>query len=166
MARLDDKMDNAEYVQSLGKLVSNLHSLEFVLRAFLLKHHEGHEPSVDIAKLAVGDKVPSNSFTSYASLGTLLQEYNKVVESRCPSHRLDSAVVDLRDMIAHGRVAAISPTSTFRLLKFGKERDNLVPVEQVAELNHAWLSSRINFVKSQIDNVIAASKSFKQNIVE
>jgi len=61
-----------KYAERLGKLMSNLHSLEFALRAFLLKFNEGTEPKVDLDKLQVGDTVPANSFTSYASLGNLV----------------------------------------------------------------------------------------------
>jgi len=144
----------------------NLHGLEFALRAFLLKHNEDLEPEVDLAKLEVGDKVPTNSFTSYAALGKLVDAFNNVVRSKCCSCCLDRAVVDLRDMIAHGLVAGRVPNPPFALLKFGKERGGQVPLEHKVTLDHAWLSSKIHFVYEQIRKVQAASQDLGQNIME
>lgn len=54
-------MQDNEHVSGLGKVMCNLHGLEFLLRAFLSKHNETLEPSTDIGKLEVGDKVRVNS---------------------------------------------------------------------------------------------------------
>ena len=155
-----------EYLLSLGKLVSNLHSLEFALRAFLLRRNEGLAPKVDVAKLAAGDMVPINSFTSYASLGELVDTFNRVVQPSCPSRCLDRTVVELRDMIAHGRVAGRAPNPPFELLKFGREKAGQVPVEYKITLDRSWLSSKIRFVNDQIQKVFAASRDLTQNIMD
>ncbi len=155
-----------EYALALGTLVSSLHSLEFALRAFLLKHNEEREPPVNAGELAVGERVPVNCFTSYASLGKLVDAFNDVVASRSPSSCLDRTVVDLRDMIAHGRVAGRAPELPFELLKFGQERDNMVLVVDKVTLDAGWLGSRIGFVREQTLKVMGASQDLRQGIMD
>jgi len=154
-----------KYAERLGKLMSNIHSLEFALRAFLLKFNEGTEPKVDLDKLQVGDTVPANSFTSYASLGKLVDKFNGIVSTKCPSRRIDCAVVDLRDMLAHGRVAARQPGSPLELLKFGKEKEGRVIVTHKETLDSDWLASKVRFVLGEAEKVLAASNDFGQNIM-
>lgn len=159
-------MQDDEYLKRLGTLVGNLHALESVLRYFLLEHNKGCEPMVDIQNLAVGDRVPSNSFTNYDSLGKLVDKFNKVVCSRCRSYCVDRTVVGIRDMIAHGLVSGQSPDLPFELLKFGPERDGHVTLEHRVTLDECWLSSGISLIKKQIYNVVSASKGFGQNVME
>ncbi|MCK4246400.1 hypothetical protein KAX14_04115 [Candidatus Bipolaricaulota bacterium] len=154
-----------KYVERLGKLMSNLHSLEFVLRAFLLKFNEGTEPKVDLDKLQVGDTIPVNSFTTYASLGNLVDEFNGIVSTKCPSRRIDCAAVDLRDMLAHGRVAARQPGAPMELLKFGKEKGGRVMVTHKATLDSDWFASKVRFVFGEVEKVLAASNDLGQNIM-
>jgi len=151
----------------LGKLVANLHSLEFALRAFLVKHNEGREPSLDLDAIAPGGHVPENSFTNYDSLGTLLKKFNQIVEHRASAYSIDAAVVDLRDMIAHGRVASKSAqVFPMDLVKFGKRASAGVPVEAMVTMDMEWLRSKVSLVHKQILKVVAASNEMGQEIVE
>jgi len=143
--------------------MGNLHGLEFALRAFLTKHNETLEPSVDVGKLAVGDKVPVNSFTSYAALGRLVSEFNSVAGAQ---YQVDTGVVDLRDMLAHGRVAMRDPTGANELVKFGPEDNGYVTVTHKAVLDRNWFRAKIGFVFQQLQRVKEASQEFGQGIME
>ena len=52
----------------------------------------------------MGQRVPVNSFTSYDSLGNLVRQFNAVVETFDSGLVVDETVVELRDLLAHGRV--------------------------------------------------------------
>ena len=160
-------MEMSDYLLTLGKLVANLHSLEFALRAFLLKNFESREPKADLKTINAGDEVPLNSFTNYAPLGRIIDQYNEVVQPYYPDYCVDKVVVEIRDMIAHGRVSGLTPNPPFQLVKFSKPNKNgMVPVEHVVIVDLHWLSSNVNLVLDQIRKVITASNQFGQNIFE
>ena len=156
-----------DYLLQLGKLVANLHSLEFALRAFLVKYNEDHEPNFDHAAILPGRHVPENSFTNYDSLGTLLKKFNKIVEQHASAYSIDFAVVVVRDMIAHGRIASKSPNLVpMELVKFGKRVSAGVPVEAMVTMDIDWLRSKVSLVHNQILKVVGASIEMGQEIVE
>jgi hypothetical protein len=158
-------MDTSEYCQKLGKLVANLHSLEFALRAFLLKYFEGQEPQTDISTLLAGDEVPSNSFTNHESLGQLINKFNDVIQSY-PYCCIDKTVVEIRDMIAHGRVSGKNPEPPYQLIKFGRpNKRGMIPVEHVVITDSRWLSTSTNLVLGQIQKITKASNQLGQNIL-
>lgn len=155
-----------EYALRLGRLLVNLHALEFALRAFLVKHNERSEPHVDHGALRVGSAVPVNSFTSYASLRELVDHFNVVVAEAGIDAAVDLVAVDLRDILSHGRVASRAPGEPPELLKFGKERDGWVRVTHREVLTEKWLTERAKFVYQQVLRVMAASKKMGQGIME
>ena len=166
-SRRISQMEESEYLLTLGKLVANLHSLEFSLRAFLLKNFESREPKVNLTNIIAGDEVPLNSFTNYDTLGRVIDRYNEVVQPVYPSCCVDKTVVEVRDMIAHGRIAGKTLTPPYELVKFGKpNKSSMVPVEQVVTLDSHWLSSNVNLVLDQIHKVVEASNQLGQNIME
>jgi hypothetical protein len=160
-------MEMSDYLLTLGKLVANLHSLEFALRAFLLKNFESHEPAVDLESVVAGDEVALNSFTNYDPLNRVIVRYNEVVRPIYPNCCVDETVVEVRDMIAHGRIAGKDPKPPFELIKFGKpNKMDMVPVEHVVIVDLHWLSSNVKLVLDQIRKVIKASNQLGQNILE
>ena len=160
-------MNDQEYVKSLGSLISNLHSLEYILRAFLAKQNETHEPNVDINKVREGIKVPTNSFTNYDSLGQLINKYNCSIENLYPKNKICKDVVNLRDMIAHGRVASLIPEFPMRLLKFSRpDKQNMVFVEKDILLEKKWFDEKVNEVREEIYKVIDSSKELEQDIIK
>jgi len=158
-------VDVCEHIKLLGSLVANLQSLEFVLRAFIHKYHNHEEPSVDLSCLKKGDRVPINSLTNYDSLGQLVNKYNSIVEAQAPTCQLDSAVVPIRDMLAHGRIASTSPDRPMHLLKFGKYQGEEVPVEESVNIDAEWLRSKGILVFEQVDKVQQASRCLSLDIM-
>jgi hypothetical protein len=59
----------------LGKIVSNLRSLECLLRMFL-KEANGESSSTQYFNLKINDEVSEDSFTNYDTLGQLIKKYN------------------------------------------------------------------------------------------
>lgn len=155
-------MKTDEYLLLLGKIIANLNSLEFAARAVLAKYNENKEPQFDHATIIPGAHVPENSYTNYDSLGQVITKFNSIVD---PKYCLDSAIVELRDMIAHGRIASKSPTLfPMELIKYGRSDSKGIPVETVATMNRDWLILKVKLVHDQIIKVVKASKDLGQGI--
>lgn len=137
-----------EYALKIGKIVVNRQSLELCLRLFL--SYFNNEPSFSIDAYKKGDDVPLNSLTNYDTLGTLIEKYNNVVNVK-----IDKSVVDVRDMIAHGRIMSDHPKGPFSLYKYSKPKgNNKVEVTQAVVIGDTWLNDKINLIKNQVDKII------------
>jgi hypothetical protein len=160
---LDIDMNHEIYAGYLGKLLNNLQALEFCLRAFLAKHN-AKEPQVGYQGFVVGEFVPENSCTNYDSLGDLIRKYNEVVARE---FRVISEVVQVRDMLAHGRIAGLNPcVYPMVLVKFGRPRNHNVPVEAKVVMEKAWFNTKTKLVLDQVFKVAAASKARGWDVVE
>ena len=97
----------------LGKLFGNLQSLEALLRVYVLAIARKQKPPVSVGpsywNLSVGDIIGEDAFTNYDSLGALVGKFNADVQPRDAALRVDSTVASLRDLLAHGRIAADNP---------------------------------------------------------
>jgi hypothetical protein len=129
------------YTSMLGQIWGNFHSLEMALRNFLAARdpRDAIQEGQTFDALAVGDVVGETAFTDYASLGKLIAEFNQsVLEKR----RIDPALVDLRDALAHGRVWSLTGTFPLRLLKFSKPQDGAVRVTWATTMTEEWLAEQ------------------------
>jgi hypothetical protein len=139
-----------KYALQMGKLLVNLQSLEYSLRGFLWNKKKG--PILDLDSLQVGDVVPLNPFTDYSTLGHLVE--------RCDAEGLaiDRRVVQIRDALAHGRIASSKPQGPDLLLKFSqpKPTDTTVRVTEAYLLDEARLADDIRFVREEGMKVLAA----------
>jgi hypothetical protein len=127
----------------LGRLVGNLWSLEWILRNALYRLEHPPHTSMGRAKplftANVGDKFPVNALTSYASLGDLIDAFNKTA----PVH-IDRSLVTLRDTLAHGRVLCADPAwPNLVLAKMGKPANGTVAVETFYDMSIDWMNSQI-----------------------
>jgi hypothetical protein len=147
----------------IGKIVTNLQSLEFALRLFLgeIQSQSGAAKGtiVDFARLNVGEYVPENYFTNYDTLKQLIQKANIELQTRSFSERIDESIVELRDAIAHGRVSSLHPDGPLRLLKFSKPADGKVQVKISVELSQEWLSKQIKRTHDEILKIVRAGQS-------
>jgi hypothetical protein len=154
-------MNLEEYTLALGKIVVNLHSLEFALRMFLWNQESPHGPSnwkTKVPQLQVGQSVPVNAFTNYDSLKELIEKFNVVVQKIDPSLCVDLGVVSLRDALAHGRVSAQVPQPPMQLIKFSKPSNGLVTVTYAEYMDEQWLQSHVTRVRSEIAKVAKAGQ--------
>ena len=140
-------MKEVHHPLNLGKLLVNFQSLEFALRAFLLKIEEmSGSPFTkfkDLHELSEGDEVPENAFTNYDNLRQLIEKYNDNPKIREADLCIDKKLVDIRDAIAHGRVSALTPSPPFRLLKFNRPKNNQTKVKFSILLTQEWYNQQL-----------------------
>ena len=138
-----------EHTLNLGKLIVNLHSLEFSLRVFLC---EAHKESFLIPN--IGQKsVTETHLTNYDSLGQLIGKYNEIVTSANAQFLVDTSVVELRDAIAHGRVMSRTQNPPLRIFKFNKPNSGLVDVTYDQTMDQQWYDDSRRFVYDQNEKV-------------
>jgi len=154
--------DHDKHFMNLGKVVSNLLSLELSLRTFLLEA-EGSQGEMDYSQLNVGDQVAEDAFTNWDYLKQLIEKYNDRIESVDSSLCVDDSVVALRDALAHGRVFASSPSGPMSLLKFTRPKKEQTKVTFAAQMDETWFQNQISLTHDQIKKVIAAGKSLGMN---
>ena len=155
--------DQERYASLLGKLVSYLQSLEFLLRAYLYNHGDPpHNPLPDdtsLYDLKVDETVGVNALTSYDTLRQLIERYNYLVSSDYPELCVDPWMVTLRDAIAHGRISSSDPSSVPALLKFGRPTGDMTKVDFLEILTPEWLKKQRVQVYAEIFKVAKAPDS-------
>lgn len=149
-----------EYTFGIGKLIVNLHSLEFALRAFLW-NRESTSSWAFLESLREGESVPENAFTNYDTLGQLISKYNAFVSNRFPDLQVAPSLVDLRDALAHGRAASSVPSPPVRLLKFGRPAGGSVTVTHAIVVDAPWLSEQKTRVRLQLEKILEADQRFR-----
>jgi hypothetical protein len=160
-------MDNTEYSQNLGKLVSNLLSLEFGLRLFLRINEIPKGASLfekKINSLKEGDTILENAFTNYDSLSKLIDKYNCHLGVLSAGLTIDKNLSCIRDAIAHGRVSSNNPNEEMTLLKFSNPNKNgKVTVTFCATLTNDWFREQIKKVYDAVSKVREAIDKFQNN---
>ena len=148
----------------LGKIVSNLQSLECLLRMFL-KEANGESASTQYFNLKVNDEVSEDSFTNYDTLDQLIKKYNAHVSVVDKALCISAKVVPLRDALAHGRVFSTNPSPGHpsQLLKFDKPVNGKVKVTHSEEMNSDWYEKNIDLTFKQIERVINGGKALDLN---
>ena len=136
-----------EHAKNLGKLVANMQSLEFALRAFLMNNEiasgVSSPQSVNLDTMNDGDIVPENALTNYDTLKELIKKYNHNHKILSAGLMIDKTLVDVRDAIAHGRVSAPTPSASLRLLKFDKPKNHRVKVTFSVLVTKEWFREQI-----------------------
>lgn len=147
----------------LGTLLTNLQTLEFLLRLFLYKRrsrpHISFVRGQNLTGLRVGKVLPENAVTDYDSLRKLILRYNAIAARKDPGLKIAEDLVSLRDALAHGRVFVPKTGLPLQLLKFTKPRNRSVKVEFSAALTVEWLANQGTRVLAEIEKVHAAMSS-------
>jgi hypothetical protein len=156
-------MNLEKYAHQLGRLHGNLASLEFALRAYLYAHADlPHQPlpnGMVLTSLRVGDSIPENALTDYSTLAQLISRYNRSIPASHAKLSIDPNIVDLRDALAHGRVASSDSEDDFFLLKFSKPSFGQTTITYSQQLSSAWLNQQIDRVRTELDKIINAPGS-------
>ena len=134
-------MDLNEHATSVGKLLGNLQSLEFLLRVFLAKSTEargdGKDARTDLFSMPIGAVLPADQLTNYDSLDTLIAKFNARAEQDGFAI-LDKRIVALRDALAHGRVAAKVEGGNMHIVKFDRPSNETVRVTYHEVMTKDW----------------------------
>lgn len=156
----------------LGKLVTNLQSLEFLLRGFLSTvynlNSNGLIPGMpkNIYDLEVNTIVPENYLTNYYSLGQLIDKYNSYLNGRDTSLSINKqTLVDLRDALAHGRVSGTTPYPPHKILKFDSPKNGQVRVAFSQTMDEGWFRDQIRFVFGEVKKVYNACKLYAKRMI-
>jgi hypothetical protein len=142
-----------DYVLGLGKVVSNLQSLELVLRIFLCEANNFPDDSTT--------SMQANHLTNWDSLGQLIDKYHaKLSAEETASHSIEGNLVSVRDSLAHGRLCGKEKLFPLTLYKFGKpDKDGNVPIEHVTPITAEWLDTNVKRVLGAIQNVHQCAKA-------
>jgi hypothetical protein len=148
-------MDHDDHAKGVGKIVSNLESLEFLIRIYLssANNHKIEFPTPDTKEL------PETYITNYMSLDDLTEEYNESLTPAEQIHRVDIEVVKIRDALAHGRIFSNTESFPITLYKFSKPKDGKAAVEFAETLTTDWLKQKNEMIRTQMNKVIACGKS-------
>lgn len=144
------------YAEELGKLISNLRSLEFLLRAFLYAYHNKTktESKLEIFTYNEGDEIICNEMTNYDTLGNLIDEFNKICNK---NNKLDKdRITRLRDGLAHGRIVSPTKDGTMTLFKFSKPRKDTPQIVECTikmTLDSEFFSKNIKYIMHEIGKV-------------
>jgi hypothetical protein len=134
----------------LGKLVANFQSLEWILRTFLVNKDMAlgvsFEESHRIWELTLGEQISENAFTNYDSLKKCIRKYNSSLQAEWAKFQVDETLADVRDAIAHGRVASLTESSPMQLLKFSRAKDSRVTVKFSVNMTEEWLKEQMGRV--------------------
>lgn len=153
-------MTDDKHAFYLGKLLVNFQSLEFTLRTYLQNQPDarpfGLPHGTDIYLCPVGTELPENEFTSYDALGLLIKKYNDKMRAK-GSALIDDTLVELRDALAHGRVAAKGDLDNNHLLKFSKPVEGKIRVTFNQEMSVAWFKEQYMRVNGALHAVAAES---------
>jgi hypothetical protein len=135
-----------DHIIALGKLVGSLQSLECLLRVYLLAiaQTSGAKVGPDYWSLKVGDTVAVDEFTNYDTLQKLVEKFNADVRPRDPSVTIDPKIVEIRDLLAHGRVAsAKSDLTDMKIVKFDQPSQGTVRVVACSTIDDAWFDAGV-----------------------
>ena len=148
-----------DHAKALGKLVTNLQSLETWVRVALWRASPNRDldTRLDFDEMPVGTVLPSNELVDYADLRTLLRKFNAQMRAQNKSE-IDLSLVDLRDALAHGRVMATDGGFPLRLYKFSKpDQSGEVSVTFNTCLTSTWFNRQLHELKSAIDIAVRES---------
>ncbi len=156
-------MDLSEHATMMGRLLVSFQCLEYALRAFLYERRDPpHEPlasGTDLDTMTFGDVVTENAITRWDSLTHLIKRYNRAIGDG--QLAVDPSLVDLRDALSHGRMAASSSERNFALIKFTRPYAGRVEVGFRQELTKEWMENQIKRVLAECEKVGRAASSPK-----
>ena len=143
------------HLWNVGMLIAQLQSLEFSAR-IAIATMTGTRSGADLRALQPGQWASEDPITNYDQLTTVLAKFNGLVSAR---QQLNVAeIVNLRDQLAHGRVASGDPTFPLILLKFGRSLDGKVPVLARIEMTETWFANQWGLVFEALQTVYLAAR--------
>jgi len=158
-------MDNRSHAENLGGLLGNLHSLEFAIRLCLSQQPGAPARNLytdDFRDASVGTVIPDSDMSNFATLGQLIKKFNDVFQQS--GSAVDPSLVDLRDVLAHGRVFAGPDDSHFRIVKFEKPSNGSTRISYNQVMTEAWFTESKRRVREAIETVVGRmcpNNSFK-----
>lgn len=140
-----------KYVTNLGKFWHNFNGLEMVLRLFLYSKSGGsNTKALTFLDGPVGREYEDNFITNYMSFGQLCDAFNSHLNR---NEKIDfSKIIDLRDAMAHGRVAG-DVQGNMSVIKYSKPKQGKVVVEFHRAISVAELEKIIDEINDMTHRV-------------
>jgi hypothetical protein len=140
-------MTGEDHLTGMGKVTGNFHALEHVLRVFLC---EANGEKLEYPS-STASSVVETHLTNRDSLRPIIDKYNDSLQPTEQQYRVDPTVVDIRDALAHGRIASSLDAFPVTLFKFGrKDATGKILVERVDMLDETWFADKRALVLKQI----------------
>ncbi len=145
----------------VGRIMTNLQSLEFAIRLFLDSAVGPRDPDLRLRDLHEGELVAESHFTNYGSLRDVAKQMNRRLEELGITERVDESLVDIRDALAHGRVIAFEENGPYRLLEFSRSRrgSGQVEVKVAVDVTRGWLNEQIRRTADELYKVMKLCRS-------
>jgi hypothetical protein len=148
-------MNQDDHAKGVGKIVSNLESLELLIRIYLTS---ANSQKIEFPTPTTKE-LPETYITNYMPLDDLVEEYNESLEPEEQIHGVNTEVVKIRDALAHGRIFSLTESFPVTIYKFAKPKDGKAAVDYVETLTTDWLKEKNEMIRTQMNNVIACGKS-------
>ena len=144
-----------EYEVSLGRLFTNMLSLEMLLRLYLFSKESAPESrNFDFGSLKEGDNVPENYFTDTCGLRHLIEKYNTYCKKNFSELKVDPDLADIRNALAHGRVLSSDPNfSKTQLFNFVSDKEGQIRLAFIALMTKDWFTKQIKLFFNAMDKV-------------
>jgi hypothetical protein len=152
---MNGKMTQQDHIKGVGAIVTNLQSLETVIRIFLAKV-QGQSWKIP----CLGDQfAKENYLTNFRFLGPLIDQYNGLLSQEEQVFKVDRRVVDIRDAFAHGRLLSVGDVYPATLYKFGIAQNGEVPVQFQEVLTTEWLDRTKLMIRDEQLKVVNCHKA-------
>jgi hypothetical protein len=150
---MTNPMTEDEYAKKLGRLIANLNSLEFILRAFLQNLPSAKPLELpngkDIYSFPAGTELPESEITNYDTLEKLIEKFNVFANQR-GFIEIDKRIIEIRNALAHGRVSSPTISDNLRLVKFSRPVRGKVKITFNEVLSRNWFEVNIKLVYDAI----------------
>ena len=148
-------MTQQDHIQGVGAIVTNLQSLETVIRIFLARVHDQRWKMPG----PVDQLIDESYLTNFRALGPLIDQYNGLLSDNEQEFKVDRKAVDIRDAFAHGRLLSVGDIFPATLYKFGIAQDGKVPVMFQQVLTTDWLNSTKLMLRDEQLKVVNCHKA-------
>jgi hypothetical protein len=142
--------DSDQHAKTVGQLIGQLQSVEFLLRWWLAKLED---LDVELPHY-VGQILSETPITDYRSLSQLIASYNSQLCKTESGYQVDTRIVDLRDALAHGRVLALDGENYLTLYRFDRPVSGQVNTRAITALSAEALAADIELVVVQFTRVL------------
>lgn len=150
-----------KFPDCLGRLWSNLLSLEVIMRLCILRKRGQGSSTLDLATLTEGTTVEENALTNYDSLGKVIDKFNSEFTKENWITEKEK-IVRLRDALAHGRFISSFP-SPIKFYKFSKPKAGKVNIELIEELTIEWFDINIKLISKDIRRIHKIYQNLKKD---
>ena len=144
-----------KHPENLGRLLTNMLSLEMLLRLYIFNKEGGTEShKFKLDSFDEGDEVPNNPLTDpNLTLRPLIEKYNSYCKTNSGELCIDPNLADIRNALVHGRVLSLDPTfSTAKLYNFEKEKEGQIRMTFAVSMTKEWFTKQIKlFLRATIN---------------